>query len=170
MAKIYDAFDVEYRLEYFGIPVHNDWKTNIKRWTYFSDSFNGGNDYRQGEYLTKYILESADDYTTRIKSTPLDNHCKSVVETYNSFLFRKPPIRQYGSIATDPGLDPFLMDADLDGRTFDAFMRDVATYSAIYGHVWISVDKPQTVVNTRCLLYTSPSPRDRQKSRMPSSA
>ena len=27
-----------------------------------------------------------------------------------------------------------------------------------------------TVVNTNCLLYTSPSPRDRQKSRMPSSA
>ena len=25
-------------------------------------------------------------------------------------------------------------------------------------------------VNTACLLYTSPSPRDRQKSRMPSSA
>ena len=149
MAKIYDAFDVEYRLEYFGVPVHADWKRNIKRWTYFSDSFNGGNEYREGEYLVKYILESADDYTTRIKSTPLDNHCKSVIETYNSFLFRKPPIREYGSIATDPGLDPFLMDADLDGRTFDAFMRDVATYSAIYGHVWISVDKPQTLVATR---------------------
>ena len=26
------------------------------------------------------------------------------------------------------------------------------------------------VANTTCLLYTSPSPRDRQKSRMPSSA
>ena len=29
---------------------------------------------------------------------------------------------------------------------------------------------PHHVVDTRCLLYTSPSPRDRQKSRMPSSA
>ena len=28
----------------------------------------------------------------------------------------------------------------------------------------------ETSVNTYCLLYTSPSPRDRQKSRMPSSA
>eukprot|EP00828_Plagiopyla_frontata_P047653 TRINITY_DN8872_c0_g1_i1.p3 TRINITY_DN8872_c0_g1~~TRINITY_DN8872_c0_g1_i1.p3 ORF type:complete len:101 (-),score=27.59 TRINITY_DN8872_c0_g1_i1:13-315(-) len=28
----------------------------------------------------------------------------------------------------------------------------------------------QTVGNSTCLLYTSPSPRDRQKSRMPSSA
>ena len=28
----------------------------------------------------------------------------------------------------------------------------------------------QTVIDSGCLLYTSPSPRDRQKSRMPSSA
>ena len=28
----------------------------------------------------------------------------------------------------------------------------------------------RTVLNKLCLLYTSPSPRDRQKSRMPSSA
>ena len=36
------------------------------------------------------------------------------------------------------------------------------------GDTWSgSVDVPQ---NSDCLLYTSPSPRDRQKSRMPSSA
>ena len=29
---------------------------------------------------------------------------------------------------------------------------------------------PETSINSPCLLYTSPSPRDRQKSRMPSSA
>ena len=29
---------------------------------------------------------------------------------------------------------------------------------------------PEIVVSITCLLYTSPSPRDRQKSRMPSSA
>ena len=32
--------------------------------------------------------------------------------------------------------------------------------------IWIVADSSETV----CLLYTSPSPRDRQKSRMPSSA
>ena len=33
---------------------------------------------------------------------------------------------------------------------------------------WIEIDKSLSVGD--CLLYTSPSPRDRQKSRMPSSA
>ena len=41
------------------------------------------------------------------------------------------------------------------------------------GHVGIGVGKSNEVpeaINKACLLYTSPSPRDRQKSRMPSSA
>ncbi len=150
MATIYDAFDVEYRLEYLGLPVHPEWRKNIKRWTYYSDSFNGGNDFRSGQYLVKYVLESGEEYDNRIKATPLDNHCKSVVETYNSFLFRTPPKRDYGTqVGNDPALDPFLADADLDGRSFDAFMRDCATYSAVYGHVWVMIDKPTTQVSTR---------------------
>ena len=32
------------------------------------------------------------------------------------------------------------------------------------------IDEPGSVDKGTCLLYTSPSPRDRQKSRMPSSA
>ena len=44
------------------------------------------------------------------------------------------------------------------------------------GHTWIprAPKKPKVCPNLKCkspcLLYTSPSPRDRQKSRMPSSA
>ena len=150
MAQIQDAFDVKYKLEYYGLTLHPEWKKNIKRWQYYSDSYNGGNDFRQGRYLIKYVLESQGDYENRLKQTPLDNHCKSVVETYNSFLFRKPPTREYGTqVVNDPSLDSFLNDCDLDGRSFNAFMRDCATYSAIYGHIWVMVDKPQTQVFTR---------------------
>jgi len=150
MATINDAFDVQYRLDYYGLELHPEWRNNIRRWQYYSDSFNGGNDYREGRYLIKYILESQDDYESRLRQTPLDNHVKSVVETYNSFLFRTPPKRDYGTqVINDPSLDAFLQDADLDGRTFNAFMRDCATYSSIYGHVWVGIDKPNVNVNTR---------------------
>jgi len=150
MATINDAFDVQYRLDYYGLELHPEWRNNIRRWQYYSDSFNGGNDYREGRYLIKYILESQDDYESRLRQTPLDNHVKSVVETYNSFLFRTPPKRDYGTqVINDPSLNAFLQDADLDGRTFNAFMRDCATYSSIYGHVWVGIDKPNVNVNTR---------------------
>ena len=149
MATIYDAFDTNYRVEYYGITVNKYWKDNISRWLYYSDSYHGGNDYRAGRYLTKYYLETLEEYENRIKQTPLDNHCKSVVETYNSFLFRTPAKRTYGSIDNDPALESFFQDSDLDGRTFNQFMRDVATQSSIYGNVWVMVDKPNTQVATR---------------------
>ena len=149
MAKIYDAFETRYKLDYLGLPVHSEWRENIKRWIYYSDSYNGGNEYRGGEYLTRYVMESGDEYDQRIRNTPLDNHCKSVIETYNSFLFRKPPIRDYGNITNDPALDISLQDCDLEGRNFNAFMRDVSTYASIYGIVYVLIDKPRIQVETR---------------------
>ena len=38
------------------------------------------------------------------------------------------------------------------------------------GEIKISQDKSDTIYATSCLLYTSPSPRDKRQSRMPSSA
>ena len=42
--------------------------------------------------------------------------------------------------------------------------------TAIAGALGVSQLAPSDVQEVICLLYTSPSPRDRQKSRMPSSA
>jgi hypothetical protein len=50
---------------------------------------------------------------------------------------------------SDVNLKEFLEDADLDGRTMDAFMRDVAIWSAVFGHCWILTVKPQTNSTTR---------------------
>lgn len=145
----HDAFDTLSRIEYIGLPVNQKWHQNIMRWRYLSDSFTGGNQYRQGEYLTKYVLEGANEYSNRVANTALDNHVKSVVDTYNAFLFRKPAYRDYGSIDSDPSLEPFLNDADLDGTSFDAFMREVSTQASVYGQCWVLCDKPNTQVATR---------------------
>ena len=37
-------------------------------------------------------------------------------------------------------------------------------------HMWLGIDPKQADQLVRCLLYTSPSPRDKRQSRMPSSA
>ena len=42
--------------------------------------------------------------------------------------------------------------------------------NAIYESCEVNLLVPESSTGTACLLYTSPSPRDRQKSRMPSSA
>ena len=112
------------------------------RWTYLLHSYVGGEEYRKGAYLHRYALENDQEYARRLESTPLDNQCKSIVSLYNSFLFRLPPNREMGSLEYDPRVEAMLEDADLDGRSMDAFMREVAIWSEVFGHCWVAVSKP----------------------------
>ena len=138
------VFAVDYITE-----AHDAYKYYINRWHFLGDSFNGGYDFFAGRYLEPYYYESKDDYEKRLRQIALDNHVKSVVGIYNSFLFRKDIKREFGSIENDSGLVPFLQDADLDGRSFQAFIREMSAYTMVYGNVWIIVDKPNTDANTR---------------------
>ena len=53
--------------------------------------------------------------------------------------------------------------------TFSATADDTSIFDGMRPHVG-AVTRALTALTKHCLLYTSPSPRDRQKSRMPSSA
>jgi hypothetical protein len=109
----------------------------------------GGEDYQDGSYLTPYLNESSDEYSRRIRLTPLDNHCRNIVHIYTSFLWRTPPTRQYNALSNNQALDSFINDADLDGQSFDSFMKQAQIWASVYGHVWLMVDKPQSNAGTR---------------------
>ncbi len=128
---------------------HDLWHSNISNWEFYIRSYLGGNDYKNGYYLHRYVLESPEDYEQRIRHTPLDNHCKNVVQIYTSFLWRVPPTRDYGTLDGDLQLQSFIQDADLDGRAFNTVMREVQMNASIYGNCWVIVDKPQSNANTR---------------------
>ena len=129
--------------------AHPLWEENVEWWKFLINSYLGGKDYMDGDYLVGYMMESRLEYENRIDNTPIDNHVRAVVAIYNAFLFRKLPERKFGSLNNDPGLEAFLKDADLDGRSFDSIIRDVSTYSSVYGHVWVILDKPQSNAYTR---------------------
>ena len=132
----------------FILEAHDAYKYYLNRWNFLGDSYQGGYDYFAGRYLEPYYYESREDYEKRLRQVALDNHVKSVVGIYNSFLFRKHIKRNYGDIQ-GPSLDNFLDDADLDGRSYDAFMRDVSALTMVYGNIWVIIDKPNTLVRTR---------------------
>lgn len=132
-----------------GIPTHEEYQNYIRRWEFLIRSYLGGAQYKLGHYLTKYVLESKGEYQQRLASTPLDNHCKSIIHIYNSFLFRNQPDRDFGTMAGMPELEAFLYDADLEGRSWDSFMKDVNIMSSVYGHCLVLIDKPSTNVGTR---------------------
>jgi hypothetical protein len=129
-----------------GNEIYTD---NYEFWRYLLESYLGGKDYQDAGHLTRYQLETESEYTSRLLSTPLDNQCQSVISVYNSFLFREQPQRDFGSIGDTPELESFLKDADMDGRNFNSFMKDVSTWSSVFGHSWIIMAKPDIGALTR---------------------
>ena len=119
---------------------------NAARWEFYLRSYMGGQDYADGAYLTRYINEDDKEYQKRLASTPCDNHCKSIVQVYNSFIWRTLPSR---TLPEDQVIADFMKDADLDGRSFNAFMREAGAWASVYGHCWIVVDKPASIAETR---------------------
>jgi hypothetical protein len=113
-----------------------------QRWQFLLNSYVGGEEYRKAAYLSKYQLESDAEYARRLQNTPLDNQCKSVISLYVSFLFRQEPKREFGSLENSPVLTQIIEDSDLDGRNINAFMKDVAIWSQVFGHCWVCVSKP----------------------------
>lgn len=120
-----------------------------KQWKYLLESYIGGDEYRQAGHLTKYQLETEGEYAARLRATPLDNHCQSVISVYISFLFRENPKRDFGSYENMPEIKDFCKDADFDGRSLNSFMKDVAVWSSVFGHCWIVVAKPNVGAVTR---------------------
>jgi len=131
------------------LGTHELYQNLNGRWRFLLNSFLGGEIYRQGQYLVRYANESEQDYITRMMNTPLDNHCKGVLAVYNAFLFRKPPMRDFASLEGDATLQSFLEDANLEGQSFDSFMKDVSTYSGVFGHTWVIMTKPNVGAVTK---------------------
>ena len=131
------------------LSANKTYQTYLSQWKYLLESYVGGDEYRKAGHLTRYQLETDAEYNARLRTTPLENHCSSVISVYNSFLFRECPEREYKSIDGMPELEDFLKDADFDGRSLDAFMKDVSTWSSVFGHAWIMVAKPNVGASTR---------------------
>lgn len=126
--------------QYIGTTAYQ-FQKNRDRWRFLLESYMGGKMYRDAGHLTKYTLETEGEYNSRLRNTPLDNHCKSVISVYISFLFRETPDRDLDSIYS-PELEQFMKDADLDGRSFNAFMKEVSIWSSVFGHCWVLMTKP----------------------------
>ena len=131
-----------------ALTTHKDYKENINHWEFWIRSFNGGFDWQVGQYLNRYKLELDNEYNQRLLNTPCDNHCKNIVQTYSSFLFRVKPSRDFGDMSDEASLESFLKDADLDGNNFDTVIKQAQNYSSIYGHCFLILDKPKIITNT----------------------
>lgn len=96
--------------------------------------------------------EDSNLYLDLIENTVAQPICRYVVETINDVLF-EPGIKRDLNFCTPNGqyIEPqnmewsnlFLLDADLQNRSLNAFMEHVGTLSSIYGYCWVFVDMPR---------------------------
>jgi hypothetical protein len=124
------------------------YQRNQAAWEFLLYSYMGGEEYKQAAYLTKYANETDAEYAGRLNTTFVENHSKSVIQTYISFLFRQEPDRDLGLLEYDTTVRDFLEDADLDGRSFNAFMKEVSIWASVFGHCWIIMAKPNVNAST----------------------
>ena len=120
-------------------------------------------------------LESATHVSDLVSSNPAgrdivaegDNHIrllKSVLQT--TFPTADEPLRLANNKVLVSQSSPLTLNASHEGYTVIATAGGTAEQSIVLP----TNDQAPEGYRSPCLLYTSPSPRDRQKSRMPSSA
>jgi len=134
------------------LSTHTAYNGHASEADFFYRSYVGGKLYQQGEYLTKYLGEQnapGDAYAKRLAATPLDNHVKTTVDIYGSFLFRSLPKRTLGKLIEDPSVANFMMDVDQSGTSFNTFMKQVTDMAMVLGNMWILVDKPTYAASTQ---------------------
>lgn len=129
--------------------THPDYDDHKDQWEFHLRSYLGGEHYKDGNYLVRYLNEDKTEYARRIDLTPVDNHCANVVHIYSSFLWKQAPTRNYNSLDGSPVVEQIKRDADLDGRSLNAFMKEAGIWASVYGHVWIVVDKPKSTAGTK---------------------
>lgn len=130
---------------------HQTRQENLKRWNFLYRSFMGGEAYRKGKYLHMYWGENNapfDAYGRRLDSTPLDNHVRTTVDIYRSYIWKNPPSREFDSLDGNPFVESFIDNADRRGQSLDSWMKDTLGWAMVLGELWILVDKPATQAET----------------------
>lgn len=134
------------------LSTHVAYTEHAKEADFLYRSYVGGKLYQKGDYLTKYLGEGnlpGDAYGKRLEATPLDNHVKTTIDIYSSFLFRHLPKRTLGQLINNPSVMQFMGDMDQNGQTIDSFMKTVNDMALVTGNVWLLVDKPNYAVTTQ---------------------
>lgn len=132
--------------------VHSEYNEYATLWDYYYRSYIGGDEYRTGAYLRKYLNEDAapgDQYGQRLANTALQNHVKSIVHIYRSYLFRTSPKRTLANLVNQTDVQSFMTDVDLNGTDLNAFMKKLNDGLMVYGSMWVVVDRPAYRTLTR---------------------
>jgi len=114
----------------------------LNTWDYqfLIDAYTGLGGFKDGSYLIRYPRETDAKYNRRKQLAVYPNFVKKIVDTFVSFLFKNPPVRD---TSKSPEYAEFIENVDLRGTYIDDFMRHIARLTLIFGTVFVVVDTPK---------------------------
>ena len=122
--------------------MHRLYRANCAEWEFFRTAYLGGREWEEAQLLYRYLNETAPQLGERLKQTPLENHCKSVVHTYSGFVWRVPPKRSFGGLEGNRAALALHVNADKEGASLNEFMKGVQLWASVFGTAWVVMDKP----------------------------
>ncbi len=125
------------------------YRAHCAEWVFLGQAFEGGRAWEEACLLYRYLSESVVQLQERLRQTPMENHCRSVVSTYSGFLWRVPPKRSFGRLERCVALNVLNVNADKDGCDLNEFMKSVQQWSSVFGVVWVVMDKPAVAALTK---------------------
>ena len=111
-----DAIEtIESQIAYYlsGNQLYSEYKDH---WKYMLESYTGSEEYENANHLVKYNLETAGEYAARLRTTPLQNHCNSIIGVYTSFIFKQTPVRDLGVLANNPVTEEILKEIGVQAK------------------------------------------------------
>lgn len=120
---------------------HPEYELMLPRWLFFLNSYEGGPEYTENpDYLFSHSRETAEDRAFRLRRVVYYNYCKSIIDLYTSYIYKKEIVRE----SDNPYYLEFLRNVDSRGNDIDTFMsRYIAPLSQVFGVVFVVVDMPQ---------------------------
>lgn len=109
------------------------------------DAYRGSGGYATGAYLIQHVRESAEKFERRQKLAKYLNYPRKVIDAYLGTLFGHPVQRS----GTAPAWQGLQGNADGIGGQIDDVMRRVELLAMCLGTVYVVVDRPAGVSQTR---------------------
>ena len=122
--------------------VHRVYRENCGEWEFFRTAYLGGREWEEAGLLYRYVHELGPEFAERLRQTPMENHCTSVVHTYSGFIWRVPPKRSFGALEGNRAATALNGNADKEGGSLNEVMKEVQIWASVFGCVWVVMDKP----------------------------
>jgi len=119
------------------------YRENKENWEFLYDSYVGGLQFADGEYLSKHTNETESDFNDRKKLSAYTNFVEPLVRLYSSYIFKSDIRRDVnGGAVYSTAIEEIKNDFNLEDMDSNDFMETLSKMTMVFGRMIVVVDVP----------------------------